>query len=342
MLVIDGIIFSLQKFGGISTYFNELINRIPHQIDESELWVYSENPNLKNSEILTLKHKNRVLERYRDLKGVKENSICHSSYYRISKSKKVKNVISVYDFTYEKFAKFPSNYIHSFQKKRALYNADLILSISQSTKNDLLNLYKGIPEEKVIVTHLAASDDFKPLYKDNSARFQKPFVLFVGSRGLFKNFTSTVKAVAMLDELNLHFVGGGPISKEEGLILNDLLPGRYKHIVGAYSEKLNELYNQATCLVYPSLYEGFGIPVLEAMAANCPVIATNISSIPEVANQSAYLLENPDAENIYRGIIKMLDKQYNSEIAAKGLKNSLNFNWDITAKKTIEAYKNLF
>ncbi|MES2003051.1 MAG: glycosyltransferase family 1 protein [Bacteroidota bacterium] len=247
----------------------------------------------------------------------------------------------MYDFTYEKYGKFPHKWIHGLQKKHAIKKADAIICISESTKMDLLYYFPEIPEERLFVTHLAASDCFFSFGTQSSSRFDEPYVLFVGARGGYKNFKSVVYALSAVPSVKLLFVGGGPITTEEGDLLNKLLSNRFQHMGSISSEQLNKLYNDALCLIYPSQYEGFGIPILEAMAADCPVIAANCSSIPEVANNCAVLLDTPDPEAIANAVKTMMDKDVNDRYVALGRENAKGFTWDKTVEKTIEIYSSL-
>ncbi len=145
----------------------------------------------------------------------------------------------------------------------------------------------------MVIPH-AASDSFHPIPEVEPV----DQVLFVGSRSGYKNFRSVVDALSSLHDLRLVCVGGGPLSPDEVRLLEKLLPGRYNWSGYLSSEELNLEYNKSACQVYPSVYEGFGIPVLEAMQAGCPVVAVKSSSMPEVAGDAALLTENGDADEI--------------------------------------------
>tara|TARA_S200000501_G_scaffold345741_1_gene358631 strand:+ start:115 stop:1149 length:1035 start_codon:yes stop_codon:yes gene_type:complete len=339
----DGIIYSLQKYGGISNYFTNLINESSQILPKkTQLSLYG-NPRIEYN--ITSKVKNykyRTLERYRDVLNISDGSILHSSYYRISKSKKVKNVITLYDFTYEKFNYNVRSAPHIYQKNKAIRNADAIICISNNTKNDLLNYYPSLlNENKVFVTHLSASDDFTSLKTPYNKRIINPFVIFVGPRVGYKNFKIVVKALEIKKDISLCIVGGGNLTSEEILELNQKLGKRYRHLGYVSSAELNQLYNKALCLVYPSLYEGFGIPILEAQKAACPVICNNISSIPEVAGNGAIILNNCTAESVSHSIDMLLNEKNFLSLIKKGHQNSLRFSWSKTANKTKAIFKEL-
>ncbi|WP_395616637.1 glycosyltransferase family 4 protein [Aquirufa sp.] len=343
MVVVDGIIFSLQKFGGISMYFKNVIKNIRH-IDDKKLKVIGYN-NESQSDLIDEILDRRVLEQYRDIdfKINNQSAILHSSYYRISKEKNFINVVSVYDFLYEKFeSNLFKKSVHKFQKNHAISNAHSVICISESTKADFLEFYPKFNEQNVYVTHLSHSKEFKVSSEFKlSDKFNRPYVIFVGMRSKHKNFDICVKALAGLNDVNLIIIGGGQFSKEEYVLLNRNLKNRFEHKLNISSEELSIYYQNAICLLYPSIYEGFGIPILEAMASGCPVISTNSSSIPEVSNNSAILLDDPCQGSVKEAIKFLLTEQNNLKYIQLGLDNVKRFSWEKTALKTLDIYNNL-
>jgi mannosyltransferase len=345
MIVIDGIIFSLQKYGGISTYFSHLCQALINKELDSQILLYDEVA-LKKGFSSSVVQEKRLFERYRSIdlsSSYSNHSILHSSYYRYSSNKNVKNVITIYDFIYEKFE---SNYIkrnvHLMQKKQAVKRADAIICISESTRNDFFEYYPEYNPDQVFVTHLAHSSEsveYSPAYKFEK-KFDKPFVLFVGMRSVHKNFTACVKALKNIN-VDLKIVGGGPLNDFESSLLESFVSGRYLHLNNVDNDALNKLYGDAVCLLYPSLYEGFGLPILEAQANGCPVIATNFSSIPEVAGDSAILLNDPSSNQICEAIGTLINPKINSDFVNKGFKNIEKFSWDETVKNTFEIYNQI-
>ncbi|WP_421247244.1 glycosyltransferase family 4 protein [Aeromonas jandaei] len=323
MIVYDGIINSLQSHGGISVLFHELNKRMGK--DRAKYYVYNESNNVGDNTFLL---NPRILERYRKFNvKLSENDVFHSTYYRLPKSKTTV-VTTVHDFTYEKYIGGIAAKVHSYQKNNAILNSDKIICVSNNTAEDLLR-YCRVPESKIEVVYNGVSDDYYPLNLE-----RQDYVVFVGSRISYKNFGLVVSAVSKFKDLKLTIVGGGKLTDSEVCILEEKLKGRFE-VKGALSNKeLNVVYNQAIALAYPSEYEGFGIPVIEAQKSGCPVIALNRSSIPEVAGSAAVLLDQADENNIYEAIQMLLSSDFRKRLLNLGFENAKRFSWDTCFKET--------
>jgi mannosyltransferase len=343
-VVLDGIIFSLQRRGGVSTYFRELGSRVMNQRNEAELWVYADGAPAGPR---VVSKRPRVFERFR-APAVPAGSILHSSYYRTSGSAQA-NVVTVYDFIYEhlahaslgreRFTHPAGHFIHTWQKGRAIQRADAVICISEATRRDLLEFHPRTQESKVHVVHLAAGGGFRPL--PPAAAAVDPYVLFVGSRKSNKNFSSVAKGVGAARSTRLTCVGGGDFDAGELALLSRELPGRFAHAGYVDAERLNELYNGAVALVYPSSFEGFGIPILEAMAAGCPVITTRGGAMQETAGDAAVLIDAPDPDVIAHAIDQLREADARQSLVSRGLKRAAEFSWDTTAAKTLAIYSSL-
>lgn len=350
----DDIIFNLQKAGGISVYWHELINRI--LTDKYDVFfIEHENENnifRKDLEIPTfkkVKEKNIPINilRYLPLTlKVSPNSIFHSSYYRVSNQKNVLNIVTVHDFTYEYYIKGLAKKIHVIQKKNAIEKADGIICISENTKKDLLKFYPNVNEDKIEVIYNGVSDDFYKIEDSKDEFYEKyhnqKYIMFVGDRSDYKNFGIALNVVGKLKDFKLIIVGGKNLSENELEEIEGTLDGRYEHLKGISNDKLNILYNNAFCLLYPSSYEGFGIPVIEAMKAGCPVIAMNRSSIPEVAGDAGILVDSEDYNEFINEIKKLENKSYRTDIELKGYNQAERFSWKKTYNDTIKFYNKIY
>ena len=338
MLIIDGIIYSLQRHGGITVYFNELIKRLAVEGIDSRTLVFegaSEHPAILPGEKKALR--SRLMERYRSCAVSPSARIFHSSYYRLP-SVRVPTVTTVHDFTYERYASGPRRWLHSWQKYSAIRHSDAVICISESTRRDLLHYVPDVPADRVHVVHNGVSDVFRPL-PDRREDGRRPFVLFVGARGGYKNFVPLVQTLKELPDLELVCVGGGPLLPNEAALTETLIGNRFKHIPGVSDQELNALYNQAFCLAYPSSYEGFGIPLLEAMRAGCPVIAINSSSVPEVAGDAALLLPEATPESLKYALGQFSDTERRDNFRVMGFRQASKFSWEKTYVATKGVYE---
>jgi mannosyltransferase len=354
-VIFDNIIFSLQKSGGISVYWYEILSRIVNQTETNYLFIEEEG---KETNIFRNKLKidpkysihsnfkmNSFLNRYRnlDFNIDKKKFIFHSSYYRtlskgIKKKNNVKEVVTVHDFTYERFSTGMKKLVHSWQKKKSINAADVVICISENTKNDLLHFYPQFSKKDIRVIYNGVSEQYTivpELKKDNHST---PYFLYVGSRTDYKNFDFVVKAVSLLNEYILKIVGCS-LSKNELMLLESNLSGRWQFEENVDNVQLNVLYNQAFALLYPSSYEGFGIPIVEAMKAGCPFISLKGSSITEVAGEAGFLMDELNFDEFYKGV--ELIKYNRDKIIELGLLQANLFSWDKCFDEIVAIYKEL-
>ncbi|MFH6963245.1 glycosyltransferase family 4 protein [Flavobacterium plurextorum] len=339
-IVLDNIVFSLQKVGGISVYWYELYSRILRNnyeisfIDRNNENLIAEKSDKLGNEVIDSGIKYLIFDRFVNLKlkSIKTKFIFHSSYFRITSNKYAKQVVTVHDFTHEKFHKGIRRILHSYQKGKAIKKADAIIVISQNTKKDFLTYFPQIDKNKIHVIYNGVSNNFFHL----KSSLVSNDILFVGQRGSYKNFDFAVKAVAQNKNFNLKIVGG-KLAKIEKRLLEDFLPGRWEIFNNINDEKLNELYNTSFALIYPSSYEGFGIPLVEAMKCGCPFIALNSSSIPEVAGNAGVLMDSLEISLFNQALCNI--KENRDEIINKGFQQALKFSWDKCYEQTLSVYK---
>ncbi|WP_163400299.1 glycosyltransferase family 4 protein [Flavobacterium fluviatile] len=353
-ILIDNIVFSLQNSGGISVYWRELITRFLEKKSLNILFIEEKRANknifretiLINQESVINNKKSNFLFRYRDVKldFKGDKFIFHSTYYRtlnkfVKRNNEVKEVVTVHDFTYEYYVKGLKKWIHIFQKRRALEVADVIICISENTKRDLLIFYPQFANKRIEVVYNGVADDYFPLKSSTDKLGNSDFFLFVGSRVSYKNFDFTVKAVSQSSSKHKLKIVGGALNAKELKLLNEFLPNRWEFFLHVKNQKLNELYNSCIALLYLSSYEGFGIPILEAMRAGSPFIAMNSSSIPEVAGNAGVLIDRLDFDEFNKALaIIELNRK---EVVEKGLIRAEKFSWEICFQETLNIYKTL-
>jgi glycosyltransferase involved in cell wall biosynthesis len=227
-----------------------------------------------------------------------------------------------------------------------------VITLSESSRRDIARIY-GLPTERVAVTPLAAADHFQPSERAERepalARLgvPGPYLLAVGNLQPRKNLARLLEAFrnAIADRGDyVHLVIVGPRKWADSPIhraaASDGLNGRV-HLLGYVTPgDLRMLYGGATALVYPSLYEGFGLPVLEAMACGTPVICSNRPSLPEVAGDAALLIDPTDTGAIARAMTRVLDDAtFRADLHERSLKRSAQFSWTDTARLTRDVYR---
>ena len=228
---------------------------------------------------------------------------------------KAKKVTTIHDLVVYKYPESLHPQIVTVQRRRlelVKKECDLIIAISQNTKKDIIEILK-IPEEKIRVIYEAANPIFKPVVKKT-----KSYILGMGQLNSRKNIKRLKTAFHNLK-----------LKDVELKIANNIS-----------TENLVELYSNALCFVYPSLYEGFGLPVLEAMACGCPVITSNISSLPEVGGQAAIYVDPFSVDDIREKINYVL-KANREKLAKKGFEQVKKFSWEKTARETLKVYQSL-
>jgi glycosyltransferase involved in cell wall biosynthesis len=221
---------------------------------------------------------------------------------------------------------------------RSARKAGRVLAVSERTKRDLIEHY-GIAEEKIVVTPNGVDPIFRP---NGTAPEVPPYALFVGGIQPRKDPVTAIEALGLIDgDLRLVLVGDEKRGGDEvrGAIRRLRLERRVELTGYVEHEGLASLYRGAACLVFPSRYEGFGLPVLEAMASGTPVVATTAGAVPEVAGDAAILVEPGDPEALADGIRRALSDR--ERFVAAGLARAKRFSWAETARRTLAVYREL-
>ena len=340
-LLIDAIVFSLQRYGGISEYFHQLLRKLEKEgIPASVLLETPLKQPVGNSPsgLPFIDRRARFLERYRSCRLPAGHSVFHSSYYRLPRATHAPSVVTVHDFVYERYAKGPKRWVHMHQKHAAIRAAQAVICVSEATRQDLMKFVGEIPGQTVHVIHNGVSEVFRPLALEPAPA---PYVLYVGERRGYKNFTRLLAAMEFLPDIELHCVGGGDLRAEELAAAPASARHRIRHLGFVTDEALNEHYNRALCLVYPSSYEGFGIPVAEAMRAGCPVVSTRCKAVLEVGGDALTVAADADPSALADAVLRLTNTEYRNQVVSTGLEISRCFSWDRTHAGTLGVYRSL-
>ena len=274
--------------------------------------------------------------------------IVHETYYSEENFHPdgARRVLTVYDLIHERYPEFFVNSEGTIRpKKTAANRADHVICISENTRRDLVE-YCGVAEEKTSVVYLGVDMDF--LQTNTTWKYHsRPFILYVGARGGYKNFKRLLRAFAQSARLPKSFdllcFGGGPLQaiERQSIVDAGLRPEQVIQMSGD-DKMLAALYRHASAFVYPSIYEGFGIPPLEAMAVGCPVVCSNSSSLPEVVGDAAETFDPLDEEAMRVAIERVIDSpSRRNELITAGRERYPLFTWKNCAHKTERIYREL-
>ena len=357
--------FVLQSYGGISRYFTRIAQGML-QLNQ-QVGVFA--PLHRNNYLLSLPREvvfgryisgypkktarfflayNQFLSHSKIAKW--KPDLVHETYYSRVGTAPVgcPTVITVYDMIHELF---PNDFLvrdnTAIIKRIAIDRADHVICISENTKMDLMRLY-GTPASKLSVVHLGF-DQFAPraVKQQPTTLVDRPFLLYVGARGGYKNFIGFLRAVAaskrLLSDFDIVAFGGAKFSAKE---LNEMSSlgfreNQIRHQSGS-DDVLGRFYSSAKAFVYPSLYEGFGIPPLEAMAHQCPVISSNTSSMPEVIGKAGEYFDPTDTDDMRRVIEDVVYSASRvNQLRRFGEERLTTFSWDKCARETFDIYRSL-
>ncbi|NDJ76575.1 MAG: glycosyltransferase family 4 protein [Chloroflexi bacterium] len=268
----------------------------------------------------------------------------------------VRTLLTVHDLSFVRAPETATPVLKAYLDKvvpRSVRRAFHVLADSQATKDDLVELY-GTPPEKITVLLSGVNAEFLPV-KDATARKavrerygipEKPYVFSIGTVQPRKNYTRLIRALAALgppyDDVQLVIAGGrGWLESPIYQTVKDYHLSERVHFIGfAREEDLPALYSGAACMAYPSLYEGFGFPVLEAMACGTPVITSTLSSMPEVAGDAALLVDPYDMSAIADALERLLsDQTLCMNLVQRGLAQAGQFTWQRTAQHLQDIYR---
>jgi glycosyltransferase involved in cell wall biosynthesis len=362
-ITFDHQIFSMQNYGGISRYFFELIRALNmlQDVETSLTVTYSNNQYLTSARHHPYRHFfKRKAFRYREnliyllnlpksISALKsgELGIFHPTYYNpyfLRHLNKKPYVLTVYDMIHNLFpGEFTGKGNMSERKKILIENATRIIAISENTKKDILKFH-SVDADKIHVIHLGDSLSNHAIQPVRHAGLPDKYILFVGLRSGYKNFAFFLESIAelFLQESDLHLIciGGGAFTQAESALFDRLGISKRVRQRSASDETLAGYYLQAAMFVFPSLYEGFGIPVLEAFGTGCPIAISSSSSFPEVAGDAAVYFDPLDSQSILTAVKSLLnDGALRSRLKRDGFERIKLFHWESTARKTRDVYK---
>jgi len=354
----------MQRVGGVSRYYAEIISHLCSSqiLNVAVPIVYSDNdyaqqmlgimrrPGLyryrKSGARLAHRLPDSVNRRHFERAAdTSSDAILHPTYfnpYILTRRGSHKLVVTVYDMTHERFGNLPDP--ETVQNKRMMMEAaDIIIAISQSTKNDIVELYPQYAD-KIEIIHLAGSLSRSP--ESEGARAESPYVLFVGSRAGYKNFPVCARAFAGVlpdwRDLQLVCAGGGPFSSSELGLFKELGIEQNVSNLQVDDAGLSNLYSHATVFIFPSKYEGFGLPALEAMACGVPCLLSSVTSLPEVGGDAALYFDPQGADELAGVLARVLgDRSLAEEMQRAGFNRAAQFTWERTARLHEEVYRSL-
>lgn len=358
-ILYDGIIFNSQRVGGINRYFCNVISGLPKSWTPlfTTSGTYTDNqPKHSNLEIYSCgwqfqprRVSNWLRKSYfKAIYSYGKFDFVHPTYYSLLSAEELTLcpspiVLTVHDMIHELFpSQIDPMGREAAIKRNAILSAQEIICVSENTKRDLLKFF-DISEDKIHVIYLASELDIHKSWGSELVP-SHPYFLYVGRRHEYKNLNIVLRAMAKLitirPEVQLCLVGP-PLEVRELSYFDELrITSNIKYYGTSDDNQLAKLYRCSIAFIYPSLYEGFGIPPLEAMACGTAVIASNVSSIPEVVGDGGLLFDPYSEDELLDQMLFLLDNPLQREaLLRKGAARVKQFHWEKTVKQTVEVYE---
>ena len=367
-LLLDPQAYNMQRFGGITRYHTEVfvaLSKLPDVQIECPI-IFADNLHLKEhglfqsswndiikSPWLPKFIKKKIAKKFRRKNfhetktalAKQDYDVFVSTYYDPYFLDYIGDkpfVLTLHDMIHDLFPQYFTRDKYTVSRKKLLLEkATRVIAVSENTKKDILKFYPHIDANKIDVVYLSQSIDTQSKVKVD---LPQKYILFVGNRTIYKNFNFFIEAVTPLlkADPNLFVVaaGGNAFEKTEAELLQKL--GIFQQVIQRNFEdnELASYYSQAQCFVFPSEYEGFGIPVLEAMACGCPVVLAHHSSFPEVAGDAGVYFELHNADDLKIKVSALLqDQALREDFSKKGIDRAQQFSWKQTAMGCLESYK---
>lgn len=354
-ILYDYQIMLMQKYGGVSRGFCEVAKRLSDSYDDEVSFVAEGSRNYYLEELFghTMISDDRCQDEAHVKNAIENNQktilqlcakgecdVLHSTWYDpyIQKVVGCKHIVTIHDMIQENYPTLLTDRVFVQCKKNAMLNADLIVAVSHNTKQDILKTYPLIPANKIKVVYQGGAMKLSGVhYMD----LPDEYILYIGARGNYKNYErfymATERLMQKYPDLYLICVGGGDFTPFEARMMWNMKE-RVLHI-NASEQELTCLYANAVEFVFPSLYEGFGIPIIEAFSCGCPVLLSDASCFPEVAQDCAVYFDPKSIDDMTDRMERvMIDKELRSTLISKGMKRAEIFTWENSAKHMREAY----
>jgi glycosyltransferase involved in cell wall biosynthesis len=374
-LIVDGIVYGRQRFGGINTYFNEVLPRLARHPDtrvdllmprrrEGEApgppvrWLPRDFVPARTG--LSWRLDQRLEPVVETLKlgvyglwaSTQRDAVFQSSYFTSLPVTRRPQVAIAHDMNHELFPHLYADQRGLWLRKRYpeyLRRATRVIAVSETTKRHVERFYR-IPADKIDVVHLAVDParfhtERPDVDRDALIRelgIHQPYVLYVGGRWHYKNFASVFEAMDRIHRrTRLTLVAAGPPwdAAETAKLAHHPAAALVRLVPNPDDRRLRLLYSCAAAFVFPSLHEGFGIPLLEAMACGTPVVAADSGIFHEVAGDAVMFVRPQDPDDIAAAVEKLLDERVSREYRDRGLQQSRRYSWETTAQRTRLVYE---
>lgn len=350
-----------ENLHGIARYTYELIknnegninyNLLVNNVELSEK-IFE---NIDNINFIKMKSKFLSLGEQFELPKIVNNFngdvIFHSPSFVGSPFIKKKMIMTIHDLNHIRFPQFYTpfhKYYYKFIVKNSAKKSKKILTVSKFAKDELLE-WLGCSDEKITVTYNGIDKSFRKEFNNEKIheviekyKLPKEFLLYIGNQKPHKNVITLIKALSLIEDEEIPLVINGKLSDECLKKAQELgVEKRIKSIGFVDDKDLPCIYSLAKIFVFPSLYEGFGLPPLEAMACECPVIVSNAASLPEVVEDGAIRFETLSEKELSKKIDSIINKSIDLNILIeKGLEVTRNYKWKECSDKTLEVYRSI-